>query len=535
MLRVLDLASGAVSLVPDCELYQPANYSFTLGRTASTGEYKVLRIPTGEGRQVCSALTLGGSVSRWREVPSPPRTVKTRRSGPPETKHDRLRVTLAALRGSLVVSHDDHRAGTLDLWFLLAGSGDDSSKVGQHWSKQYTVTTMPYHKRPWRWDGESAEPVVVLDDGRIVFWVWTSGRSSSRGGVMCVYDHRQSNGRGSDGWWRPCWRDCVFIGTEGEIQSGTRPYLDTREPPDSGENQKKPRPPRAWSVRSDNEKKTRTRPRDEPKTRRPQSIVHVTNQPLPLLFPTGHIPLPSRRIHPLSPTRFHRESAAPRRSKPPRGAAAEAQMSYAYVFKYIVIGDTGVGKSCLLLQFTDKRFQPVHDLTIGVEFGARMITLDNKPIKLQIWDTAGQESFRSITRSYYRGAAGALLVYDITRRETFNHLASWLEDARQHANATMAVMLVGNKCDLSHRRAVSYEEGEQFAKEHGLMFMEASAKTAQNVEEAFVKTAGAIFKKIQDGVIDSSNEASGVKPGVITLDQSEGAGSSSSRGGGCCS
>ncbi|MCH84075.1 ras-related protein RABB1c-like, partial [Trifolium medium] len=107
---------------------------------------------------------------------------------------------------------------------------------------------------------------------------------------------------------------------------------------------------------------------------------------------------------------------------------------------------------------------------------------------------AGQESFRSITRSYYRGAAGALLVYDITsiniadreftnRRETFNHLASWLEDARQHANANMTIMLIGNKSDLAHRRAVSTEEGEQFAKEHGLIFMEASAKTAQNVEE----------------------------------------------------
>ncbi|KAJ4829924.1 Ras- protein RABB1c [Turnera subulata] len=181
-------------------------------------------------------------------------------------------------------------------------------------------------------------------------------------------------------------------------------------------------------------------------------------------------------------------------------------MSYAYLFKYIIIGDTGVGKSCLLLQFTDKRFQPVHDLTIGVEFGARMITIDNKPIKLQIWDTAGQESFRSITRSYYRGAAGALLVYDITRRETFNHLASWLEDARQHANANMTIMLIGNKCDLAHRRAVSTEEGEQFAKEHGLIFMEASAKTAQNVEEAFIKTAATIYKKIQDGVFDVSNE-----------------------------
>jgi len=136
-------------------------------------------------------------------------------------------------------------------------------------------------------------------------------------------------------------------------------------------------------------------------------------------------------------------------------------MSYAYLFKYIIIGDTGVGKSCLLLQFTDKRFQQVHDLTIGVEFGARMITIDGKQIKLQIWDTAGQESFRSITRSYYRGAAGALLVYDITRRDTFNHLTSWLDDARQHANSNMTIMLIGNKCDLEQRRAVTFEEGQQ--------------------------------------------------------------------------
>ncbi|KAE8685872.1 GTP-binding protein YPTC4 [Hibiscus syriacus] len=247
-------------------------------------------------------------------------------------------------------------------------------------------------------------------------------------------------------------------------------------------------------------------------------------------------------------------------------------MSYAYLFKYIIIGDTvvdfiaselvlsnyrakgcivtiSVGKSCLLLQFTDKRFQPVHDLTIGVEFGARMIAIDNKSIKLQIWDTVvildglsltkypnGQESFRSITRSYYRGAAGALLVYDITRRETFNHLASWLEDARQHANANMSVMLIGNKCDLDHRRAVSTEEGEQFAREHGLVFMEASAKTAQNVEEAFISTTANIYKKIQDGVIDIANESYGIKLGHQT-----GGGSSGGRddlaspAGGCCS
>eukprot|EP00294_Goniomonas_avonlea_P009576 CAMPEP_0114563544 /NCGR_PEP_ID=MMETSP0114-20121206/13172_1 /TAXON_ID=31324 /ORGANISM="Goniomonas sp, Strain m" /LENGTH=209 /DNA_ID=CAMNT_0001749409 /DNA_START=66 /DNA_END=695 /DNA_ORIENTATION=- len=209
-------------------------------------------------------------------------------------------------------------------------------------------------------------------------------------------------------------------------------------------------------------------------------------------------------------------------------------MSYAYLFKYIIIGDTGVGKSCLLLQFTDKRFQPVHDLTIGVEFGARMITIDGKQIKLQIWDTAGQESFRSITRSYYRGAAGALLVYDITRRETFNHLASWLEDARQHSNQNMTIMLIGSKCDLEHRRAVSYEEGEQFAKDHNLVFLETSAKTAHNVEEAFVNTAKKIYEKIKEGVFDVTNESFGIRVGMGAQSTTQVRGGETGGKSGCC-
>lgn len=143
-----------------------------------------------------------------------------------------------------------------------------------------------------------------------------------------------------------------------------------------------------------------------------------------------------------------------------------------------------------------------------------MITVADTQVKLQIWDTAGQESFRSITRSYYRGAAGALLVYDITRRDTFQHLSRWLEEAKQHAQENMVILLIGNKNDLDHKRAVSTEEGQAFADAHGLLFLETSAKTAFNVEQAFLKTAQEIYSKIQNGEIDVSNESAGIKVGM---------------------
>jgi len=170
-----------------------------------------------------------------------------------------------------------------------------------------------------------------------------------------------------------------------------------------------------------------------------------------------------------------------------------------------------------------------------------MISLDGKQIKLQIWDTAGQESFRSITRSYYRGAAGGLLVYDVTRRETFNHLARWLEEARQNSGSNMSIMLIGNKSDLSHRRSVTTEEGQSFADENGLIFLETSAKTASNVEAAFVRTAEKIYENILTGVYDvETSEAHGIKVGMGGQGKkgarggAQGGSGAAGGGGGCC-
>jgi Ras-related protein Rab-14 len=211
-----------------------------------------------------------------------------------------------------------------------------------------------------------------------------------------------------------------------------------------------------------------------------------------------------------------------------------ASFPYEYIFKYIIIGDMGVGKSCLLHQFTEKKFIPDSPHTIGVEFGTRIIEVMGKKIKLQIWDTAGQERFRAVTRSYYRGAAGALLVYDITRRPTYNHLTSWLTDARNLTNPNTVIMMIGNKKDLEDQRDVTYEEASNFAKENGLIFLEASAKTGENVEEAFLKTAKLIFQSVQDGSVDVGSDI-GVTKKTPLVPPSGGSGGGGGDGAGGCS
>lgn len=170
-----------------------------------------------------------------------------------------------------------------------------------------------------------------------------------------------------------------------------------------------------------------------------------------------------------------------------------------------------------MLQFTDHRFRNDHDLTIGVEFGCALLSVKNRPLKMQIWDTSGQEKFKSLTRSYYRGAAGALLVYDISKRSSFEHVTRWLEEARQNGNPGLSITLVGNKADLDSNREVATSEGAKFAEEHGLLFLETSAQSGFQVELAFRQLLEYIYDKVVRGQIDLSNEAYGVKIGNLAL------------------
>ncbi|XP_066840787.1 ras-related protein Rab-4B [Anser cygnoides] len=193
--------------------------------------------------------------------------------------------------------------------------------------------------------------------------------------------------------------------------------------------------------------------------------------------------------------------------------------TYDFLFKFLVIGSAGTGKSCLLHQFIENKFKQDSNHTIGVEFGSKVVNVGGKTVKLQIWDTAGQERFRSVTRSYYRGAAGALLVYDITSRETYNALTNWLTDARTLASPNIVIILCGNKKDLDADREVTFLEASRFAQENELMFLETSALTGENVEEAFLKCARTILNKIESGELDPERMGSGIQYGDASLRQ----------------
>ncbi|XP_021359664.1 ras-related protein Rab-8A-like isoform X2 [Mizuhopecten yessoensis] len=183
--------------------------------------------------------------------------------------------------------------------------------------------------------------------------------------------------------------------------------------------------------------------------------------------------------------------------------------TYDYLFKLLLIGDSGVGKTCVLFRFSEDAFNSTFISTIGIDFKIRTIELDGKKIKLQIWDTAGQERFRTITTAYYRGAMGIMLVYDITNEKSFENIRNWIGNIEEHASQDVEKMILGNKCDMNDKRMVSKERGEQLAIEHGIKFMETSAKASINVEDAFFTLARDIKSKMDKKLEASSAQNKG--------------------------
>mmetsp|Transcript_9973 Transcript_9973/g.28038 ORF Transcript_9973/g.28038 Transcript_9973/m.28038 type:complete len:228 (-) Transcript_9973:88-771(-) len=168
-----------------------------------------------------------------------------------------------------------------------------------------------------------------------------------------------------------------------------------------------------------------------------------------------------------------------------------------YLFKILLIGSSGVGKSALLMRFASDIFHTSFASTIGVDFKIRTVDVAGKTIKMQIWDTAGQERFKTVTKAYFRGCHGILLVYDITKMESLEALQDWLDQVENHAPANCLKLMVGNKCDLDEEREVSHDDALEFAKERGLCLFETSAKEATKVNEAFLKLAEDILERIK--------------------------------------
>lgn len=184
-------------------------------------------------------------------------------------------------------------------------------------------------------------------------------------------------------------------------------------------------------------------------------------------------------------------------------------MSCDYIFKFVLVGESLVGKSSIMIRFIDKRFETMHNITIGVEFGAKIIDVEGRRIKLQIWDTAGQERFRSITRSYYRGAIAVLLVYDITNEESFLSLQKWLSDV-EDMTISPYIVLIGNKSDLTHERRITYERGKKFAEDNGMFFVETSVKNCINIDETFTFLAKRILQEIKNKNINVDDPSNGI-------------------------
>ena len=194
---------------------------------------------------------------------------------------------------------------------------------------------------------------------------------------------------------------------------------------------------------------------------------------------------------------------------------------YDCLFKLLIIGESGVGKTCILLRFTEDSFTANHLTTIGIDFKIKIINIDNKLVKLQIWDTAGQERFRTITKTYYKGAHGIILTYDVTDLNSFRSIKNWIKQIESNAQSSVCKVLVGNKCDKSDRK-VTVEEGKKLAEEFNMEFFETSAKSNQNINEVFTFLTREILKTQGDAGTNGGQKLNG--------DNSE----NKKRWGGCC-
>ncbi|XP_022944214.1 ras-related protein Rab11C-like [Cucurbita moschata] len=216
--------------------------------------------------------------------------------------------------------------------------------------------------------------------------------------------------------------------------------------------------------------------------------------------------------------------------------AHKVDHEYDYLFKIVLIGDSGVGKSNILSRFTRNEFCLESKSTIGVEFSTRTLQVEGKTVKAQIWDTAGQERYRAITSAYYRGAVGALLVYDLTKRPTFENVQRWLRELRDHADSNIVIVMIGNKSDLSHLRSVSEDDGQSMAEKEGLSFIETSALDATNIDKAFQTILTEIYHIISKKALAAKEAAAAsvARPSQgTTIDVSDTTGDSNRKS--CCS
>ena len=193
--------------------------------------------------------------------------------------------------------------------------------------------------------------------------------------------------------------------------------------------------------------------------------------------------------------------------------------NYDLIFKLVLIGDSGVGKTNILTRYTKNEFSLATQATVGVEFGSKIIKKNDKLIKLQIWDTAGQERYKSITSAYYKGSKGAFVVYDISRKPTFENVDKWIGELKTNASEDVLIMLVGNKSDLEDKREVQIDETKKKAEQHKIAFCETSALKGNNIEQAFDSLIDEIAKKVEK---EKLSEVKVIKESIpITLDTNE--------------